>query len=151
MSAMIAFPGTLLVLRTTGEHPMARTAPGAEQRLGLTGVDLAERPLLDWIHPDDRSQLGSALEAGGGRVRARHATGDGDWLELDWDVRTDDGIVVALGRDRTADLSAPSSQPRNTDGPSLSDTLETMARIVENKNPGLKCSILLVDDDGRRA
>ena len=147
---MTAHPGTLLVLRTTGDQPTARTAPGAESRLGLSGIELVERPLLEWIHPDDRSELDSVLVTGCGRARTRHATGEGGWLELDWDVRTDQGTVVALGRDQTTDPPVDTSRAPKADRASLSNTLETMARIVENKNPELKCSILLVNGDGKR-
>ena len=129
-----------------------RVNPPFTQRLGLTGADLAARPLLEWIHPEDRESLARALDAGDGCVNARHQTKQGEWAALDWRVRTDAGTVVALGllRDESefaADSPAPEAPSERA---THADTLEAMALIVEAKNPGKRCSILLVDAAGER-
>ena len=136
-----------LVLRT---HDSVLAANRAfTEAFGSTLADLADAPLLDWIHPEDRGHLENALAAGVGCLTARHRTQDGEWIELDWRIRTDKGKVVALGRwlgeqgGSGEQGGGEEARPRVT----LSQTLEAMALIVETKNPGLRCSILLVDHD----
>ncbi len=122
------------------------------ERLGLTGDDLGERPLLEWIHPDDRDTLEKAVNDGAGCASARHRTKQGEWTSFDWQVRSHGSGAVALGmlhREsdgpmQPCDEVAP---PRRT---TMSETLEAMARIAEAKNPGMWCSILLVDAEHER-
>ncbi|MCB9915047.1 MAG: response regulator [Planctomycetes bacterium] len=115
------------------------------ERTGLERATLAARELLEWIHPDDRADLVDCLQRGAGRVRARHATRSEAWLALEWQVRSHDGESVAFAREPRVGGAPPSAAhvpPRHA---TMSDTLDAMARIVESKNPGMRCSILLVD------
>ncbi|MDA1266576.1 MAG: response regulator [Planctomycetota bacterium] len=136
-----------LVLRSA-DSVLSANRPFTEV-FGATIAELGESPLLDWIHPDDREHLARALAAGVGCLTARHRTRDGEWLALDWRIRTDAGEVVALGRllaeraKTDAQGSGEEAEPRV----SLSQTLEAMALIVEAKNPGMRCSVLLVNQE----
>jgi len=142
--------GQPMILRPATPGVALRVNRQFTDRLGLTGADLEERPFHEWIHPDDQEALEQALAAGKGFANARHQTNLGSWLPFRWQVKTDAGRTVALGifHDRF-DIAYDESVPDETDGvATLTDTLKTMARIVEAKNPGVRCSILLVDDDG---
>ena len=117
------------------------------ERLDLSGAELEAHRLLDWIHQDDQQELSQAVSAGEGRASARHRTKAGEWVCFDWHVRTDGDKVMVLGLYR-AESGAPIYLARSAAPPprrTLSETLDVMARIVENKNPGLRCSILLLD------
>lgn len=83
-------------------------------------------------------------------MSARHRTLEGGWIPLNWKVRSVSEGVVALGS--PARLSADAGEPWHfaapSDGTARASTLEAMALVVEAKNPGLRCSILLVDEEG---
>ncbi|MDG2306410.1 MAG: response regulator [Candidatus Binatia bacterium] len=128
--------------------------PAAQVRVNRTFTDefgfesgeLGGKPLLDWIHPDDCRQLKSAVDAGEGCAVARHRTRSGEWISFRWEVRTEADSVAILGlparaSDTVTQPSPDDVQPRTTIG----ETLEAMVHIVEGQNPGMRCSILLVD------
>jgi len=115
-------------------------------RLGFTEVELAERSLVDWLHPDDRATFLDVAARGDGVVRARHLTETGDWEHFCWSVRSDGAVTHALGQPvqdpmRPLDVT---SETRHGQA-SLPEMLNAMALIVESKFPGKRCSILLVD------
>ena len=117
------------------------------QMLGLSADELRTRPLIDWIHPDDRTQLEKIIGAGRGSACARHATERDEWLAFDWRVKTHDDDVAVLGRLHLEYPTGPVSPTTDLAGPqmTMAETLEAMARIAEAKNPGMRCSILLTD------
>jgi signal transduction histidine kinase/ActR/RegA family two-component response regulator len=128
--------------------PGTRTNRSFVEQLGLTAEELQVRPLLEWIHPEDQGALGKALTIGSGSVRARHSTKrKDDWLYFDWSVKTGADGVFALGR-----LAGPSGALTNAGltAATKGEGLEAMALIVEASNPGMRCSILLVDPETGR-
>ena len=134
------------LVRLVGSEDLLRVSPSFESELGLTSSDLEERSFLDWIHPDDREALVAVVDGRCGCVEARHETRDGDWLAFDWRVRSvSDGYAVlgqvADKRERSHSNASGSSLRQVT----LAQTLDAMTRVVETQNPGMLCSILLVD------
>ncbi len=146
-------------MASLSKHPMLlrSTEPGEAPRInkaftdeyGLTLEDLVSKPLLEWIHPNDRQALQHILETGEGHVLAKHLTKQNDWRMLRWRVKTDAGRVVALAMSHRANETEVKIQdsltPQKT---SLTETLERMVRIVESKADGCRCSILLMESDG---
>ena len=146
-------------MASLSKHPMLlrSTVPGEAPRInnaftdeyGLTLQDLVSKPLLEWVHPNDREALQQILDTGEGQVLARHLTKQNDWRMLRWRVRTDAGRVVALAMSHHAtetEVKIPESlSPQKS---SLTETLERMVRIVESKADGCRCSILLMELDG---
>jgi len=59
-----------------------------EQLIGLTPEELAELPLMDWLHPEDAPTVVAAAislartGAGQGRMRAKHRDGSYVWIEV---------------------------------------------------------------------
>lgn len=142
----------LAVVRHLNEVDFARVSPLCAQQIGFTSSELSDHPLLDWIHADDRVDFEAVLAVGEGCLQARHACKNGDWITLEWRVRTNDSGQSALGM-LTADARSTGSDvvPNSFAlGANLSETLAQMALIVEAKNPGMMCSILLVDEAGER-
>ncbi len=138
-----------MLLRSTvpGEVPRINGAFTNEYALELE--DLIARPLIEWVHPDDRQALQHVLDTGEGEVLARHLTGQDDWRMLRWRVKTDDGRTVALAmshgaNQETVKVPEPHTKRKST----LTETLESMVHIVESKADGCRCSILLVESDG---
>ncbi len=134
-----------VILRTVRSNDLLRVNGTFIRELGLATEELAAHPLIEWIHPDDTATLNEALGAGEGCARARHRTKGGDWIPFDWRVVPEASGPVALGRYRARGTA---KLPVSTDplpAETLSQTLDAMARIVEQKNPGMRCSILLVD------
>jgi two-component system cell cycle sensor histidine kinase/response regulator CckA len=122
-----------------------RTNRSCVERLGLTPDELQARPLLDWIHPEDQRDLQEALTHGSGSVHARHGTKrSGEWVCFEWSVKT--GVDGAFALGRLANASGDSSTGAITTA-TKGEALEAMALIVEASNPGMRCSIVLVDPD----
>ena len=127
------------------DQPGLRGAAGAHRRR------LAARPLLEWIHPEDRDELAGRLE----REWARASTAR-DRRRRVGRVRLaganagrrgrHPGTALQGGGGGASSRRGDDARPRST----LEETLSAMARIAEAKNPGMRCSILLVDAEGDR-
>lgn len=114
-----------------------------DRRVGFSRADLAGRPLLDWIDPRDQARLRERLAGGAGSIQVRHRTKDGAGLPLELDVTQREGGPVVLAHCAQAN---PKDPPEEGDAATVSGTLHRIACIVEEQNPGFKCSILLVED-----
>ncbi len=76
-------------MASLSKHPMLlrSTVPGEVPRInraftdeyGLVLEDLVSKPLVEWVHPDDRAALQHILDSGEGEVLARHWTNHDDW------------------------------------------------------------------------
>lgn len=147
--SMSAEYGRPMILRSAKGEDILRLNRAFIVEFGLTTEDVSLKPLLDWIHPDDRMVFEEVLVVGQGDVSARHRTNEDDWLGLEWRIKTHDGQAVALGVPRQG--TPPISKPNNDNLPpvndTLSQTLEAMVHIVESKSNGLLCSIQLVDSE----
>lgn len=136
-----------LILRSAEANAFLWVNSSFGTRTGLSATELAERPLLDWIEPTDRSLVEDLLSSGEpGLVRARHATRDGDFLSLELSVEASPEGLSVMGRS-VSDDDVLDAYPEDYDEGTVAGTLETIARIVEDQNPGYRCSILLVDED----
>lgn len=139
----------MTLVRPVSTNGFARLSDALSERLGYTSVELQHEPLVRWLHPEDRAAFGEAVEGSRACLVARHATRDGGWIELDWRLETFDAQVYALGHVCAArgpdenDDSSDDDEAATTD--SQARLLADMARIVESKNPGMRCSIVLVD------
>jgi signal transduction histidine kinase/CheY-like chemotaxis protein len=147
MTGMTSTMNLPMILRSPRSDDVLRVNRPFEEQLGLGGQELGARPFLDWIHPEDRKALEQAVEAGTGRATARHATRAGEWALFDWQLKTHGDDLVALGLllEEARQHAATSSEGAPHAWRTLSKTLTDMALIVEARNPGLKCSILLMD------
>lgn len=139
-----------MVVRSVRSKDVFRANTPFEEFVGLGAEELASRELAAWIHPHDRWQFEKLVTKGEGEVGARHGTSTGEWVEMFWQVRTVDGETLALGL-RPDEVSPPAVRAGIGDmsiSPTLHATLDAMARIVEAKSPGSRCSILLVSACG---
>jgi PAS domain S-box-containing protein len=82
-----------------------RVSPAWERTLGHSAETIRSRPLMDFIHPDDReasiAELGR-LAAGGHDTlmfRARFRSSDGNYRWMQWSASASDGLIHAVGRD----------------------------------------------------
>jgi PAS domain S-box-containing protein len=85
-----------------------RVNPAFEQTLGYTARELLSRPLLEFVHPEDRQATHdavAALEGGAelGRFENRYLRSDGDVRWLQWSARAlpERGLIYAAARDVT--------------------------------------------------
>lgn len=135
-----------LMIRTLTASGFVRADGVLRCLLGYTETELAEKPLDEWLHPDDREEFLAAVKAGDGVVHARHATEHGEWEPFCFGLRTESGQIYVLGQ-AANDFPDPvdvANEIRNSNG-SMAEALNAMALIVESKFPGKRCSILLVD------
>lgn len=114
---------------------------------GLGAEDLAERAFLDWIDPEDHAAVEALVARGGcGSIRTRHTMGDGEFLPIEVRLKASSDGWRVLGRGLSDD-DVLGAYVEAFDRGTVSGTLETIARIVEDQNPGYKCSILLANED----
>ncbi|MEM7415884.1 MAG: response regulator [Gemmatimonadota bacterium] len=139
-----------ILLRSVDSPGVIRANRGFTERCGWTNDDLAARPLIEWIHKEDRAAFQAGIKSGSCRVFARHEAADDSWTEIEWTFREHAGTVVALGQTSIGTEVTPqaSAETPSPIAGTRAETLDAMARIVEAKNPGLRCSILLVDSTG---
>lgn len=141
MEQLCDFP---MIVRGAGAHGFVRINPAFHEKTGLTCSELAEKPLLDWIDPGDHAAVRALLEGGKeAACRALHRTRDGALVPLHLRV-TDDGhgtVVLGCAVALESDLGGG-----DVDDATVSSSLNTIARIIEDQNPGYRCSILLVAD-----
>lgn len=139
----------LMILRSVGSEEFLRISPEFTAQSGYEPEHLAAVPFREWLHPDDRSSFDSVLERGLGCFSARHRTANGGWLQIAWQLKNSWGGLVVLGTEPAANASDEVSSTSRAQAKrrTMKETLESMARIVEEKNPGMRCSILLIDRD----
>lgn len=136
-----------MIVRSLEPGGLLRVNRAFEEALGLDASALAETPLAEWIHAEDLGAIEACSRGETCSARARHRDARGAWHELEWLAREHDGELVLLGRlPHTSEDQQLPERDDSTRSP-LSETLDAMARIVEAKNPGKRCSILLVDED----
>ncbi|MEA2293515.1 MAG: hypothetical protein QOE86_1154, partial [Solirubrobacteraceae bacterium] len=85
-----------------------RVNPAFEHTLGYPAAELLARPLLEFVHPEDRTRTADMFGAlGEGRQVAdfevRHIRADGAVRRLQWNARTmpENGLMYAAARDVT--------------------------------------------------
>lgn len=132
-----------MIVRSVMVGGFIRANASFRERFGFSDDELGERSLVDWIEPRDQAALRAAISRRDGTCLVRHRTRAGDFQLVELRMTDHGEGVVALGR---CDVPArPRHEREGVDG-TVTGTLETIAHIVEDQNPGYKCSILLVAD-----
>jgi PAS domain S-box-containing protein len=87
---------------------LKRMNPAFERTLGYQAAELRSRPLLEFIHPDDRQAVAAAIarlqtEHGAERFEGRYVRSDGVVRWLEWSARpmVERGLIYAAARDVT--------------------------------------------------
>lgn len=78
--------------------------------LGWQEAELVDRPLFDFVHPEDvASTIGAAQNIGCGhavtRFTNRYRHKDGSYRDIVWNASPGDGKIIAVGRDSTEELA----------------------------------------------
>ncbi|WP_301275738.1 PAS domain-containing protein [Dechloromonas sp.] len=133
-----------MIVRAMGKGRFVRVNASFKARTGYDAAELAEKPFLDWIVPDDCASAQAALDKGDKSFVARHVAQDGNPLTLRIQVSEHGEGLYVLGRSTAISAQPESDQQRSAEA-TMSGTLGAIARIIEEQNPGFKCSILLVD------
>ena len=131
-----------MILRTIDAGGFIRTNAAFRTRVEFCEAELAEEPLLHWIAAEDEAAVRAMLDRGES-CRVRHRTRSGGLLALNMQSAVLEQGRVVLGRCVSDSNSLIDQQG---DDATVSSTLDTIARIVEDQNPGYRCSILLVDE-----
>lgn len=142
-----AFQASPLLIRSVHPGGFVRGNASFWQKVGCGAQELSARSFLDWIVPEDAAEVSATLAGSQTRCRARHLTRDGGSLPLE--IRRDSRdatMILACEIDETSDQIQAREPDDNEDEASVRGTLHTIARIVEEQNPGFRCSILLVAD-----
>jgi signal transduction histidine kinase/ActR/RegA family two-component response regulator len=120
----------------------------SKDRLGLDVASFGEKHLQERIHKEDKTRFEAFKRGEHKTITARLQDESGQWHPFTWKVRTLKNNDYFLAVD-SVDVESEVLTPSMADGsfqPELRATLSTMAKIVEAKNPGMRCSILLLDE-----
>ena len=132
-----------MIVRSSDAGGFIRANRAFLAAVGYSEQELAAKPFADWLEPDDREALLNAPRCEGKPCRVRHATRDGGSLLLDVAVRDQGAGSVVLGRFAEG-WGAWSPEDEAAPEATVKGTLHEIAQIIEEQNPGYKCSILLV-------
>jgi signal transduction histidine kinase/CheY-like chemotaxis protein len=134
-----------MLIRVPEANGFVRTNASFRSQAGYSDKEIATQSFIDWIEPSGHEALRAALARRDGHCQVAHRTSDGGLLDLDVSVAMHgDGAMVLATRSETH--AASRSFGHTDDEVSVLGTLDTIARIVEEQNPGYRCSILLVAD-----
>lgn len=134
-----------MLLRTARAGGFFRTNASFRAKVGWSEAELADEPFLHWINPADIEVAVATIEGRQASCRVEHRTRDGEHVPLEIRVVYNDGESMVLAR-WVEDVEVLEGPEDSDDKATVSGTLHTIARIVENQNPSYKCSILLVAD-----
>jgi PAS domain S-box-containing protein len=108
LESLVDLSPDLMCLATVDGY-FKRVNPAFERILGYTAEECASRPMIDFVHPEDRERVRAAMRvlAGGGELRQfenRCICRDGSIRWLQWNCRPGprpDGLIAAAARDIT--------------------------------------------------
>lgn len=150
LSADNAIADPPMLIRSEASGGFIRANASFRARVGFSEAELADESFLHWIEPVDIEVAKATLAGDLASCRIGHRTREGDPLTLVVRVVERDGDTVLLARSLDAEEAEETKVPKGLDDiedeATVSGTLHTIARIVEDQNPGFKCSILLVAD-----
>ncbi len=143
MRATVDHTNPPMIVRSVGTGGFVRINPSFLARVGFTEEELAQKPFIDWIDADDRQIFRRAIEDGDEICRVRHMTSDGASFSMELLIRDREEGAFVLGRGVESCEVGASSEDHAAEV-TIKSTLHKIAEIVEEQNPGFKCSILLV-------
>ncbi|HEY2536465.1 MAG TPA: HD domain-containing phosphohydrolase [Solirubrobacteraceae bacterium] len=118
------FDGSLDLLATVNlDGWFTRVNPAWERTLGYSAETLCSRPLIEFVHPEDRASTlaeNDAVTDGlrdivGFRNRYRAADGSYRWLEWSGHATLSDGLINAVARDVTVQHEAEEQLARHAE------------------------------------
>jgi len=150
------FQGAAASAPDAGDSPMSvrsveaggfvRADEAFREAVGFSEAELAGKPFVDWILPEDRETCEAALAGDRECCQVGHRTAAGDSTLLNIHVANQQEGAMVLARGATDDELGEPQEEDEEDEATVRGTLHTIARIIEDQNPGYKCSILLVAD-----
>ncbi len=138
-------PDAPMLLRSASVGGFVRANPSFFKKVGYSIEELASKSLIEWILPSDAAGVNATLAGRQPSCLARHVTKNGDSLLLEIRVDPKDATFV-IAREFIESVDLDAAPDDKNDEASVRGTLHMIARIVEEQNPGLRCSILLVAD-----
>lgn len=138
------------LVRAAHAGGFVRGSDSFREKLCYSNEVLQQKSILDWIHPADRHVFAQRLEDRSGHLRARHQTAQGSWVMLEWQVRSESGLPMVFGTVCSTPPSESPDTPQQTNQvpETIRDLLTAMMLITEEEQPGLKSSVLLLDESG---
>ncbi|OUS00659.1 hypothetical protein A9Q81_10240 [Gammaproteobacteria bacterium 42_54_T18] len=133
----------LMIIRSSRAGDFLRVNPMFLAEVGFTEAELAQKPFIEWIDDEDKKVYQRAIEGGDRHCVVHHKTKAGASLPLDLMIEDLGEGQIVLGRPVESSAMAR-AQVSASDETTVKGTLHTIAEIIEEQNPGYKCSILLV-------
>jgi len=130
-----------MLIRTSDSGGFIRANKSFLKAVRFIESDLAARPFLDWIVPEDHSSIQALLDGREKSCVVSHITRTAEPLILCIKLTDLGQGAIVLGH--CADGVTSVEREKRA---SFKDILCTIAKIVEEQNPSFLCSILLVRD-----
>lgn len=133
-----------MIVRSSRPGGFFRINDAFRKASGFSDEELAAEPFSDWID-ENRSALDMAIQRGQGCCEVQHKSRAGESFPLAVQVAQHGDDVLILGRCANS-CGHVELADDSLDAATVSGTLHTIARIVEEQVPEYRCSILLVED-----
>lgn len=134
------------IIRAAKAGGFVRTNESFAEKVNIPVEELGLKDFSEWIITEDQPLLTDLFAGKRESCVVRHQTKSGDSIELNVRVsekQEDDFVLLAK-------LSEPDTEQKYNDNfpgeANVKSTLHEIAHIVEEQNPGYRCSILLVED-----
>ena len=149
-STKAGLPEQALIIREPNGGGFIRVNRTFVRLMGLDSQELTQKDLLEWIQESDRDGLRTFIKDGAGSYKARHQTKTGEWIAFEWRLKTQENRKILLGKPHggSCRVSKRSNSHARSLPATMHEILAEMALIIEEERPGLKCSVLLLNDDG---
>ncbi len=134
-----------MLIRSANAGGFFRANTSFLARAGFSEAELASQSMLHWVDPADVEEVKATIQGLQSSCKARHQTSSGEEMLLDIRMTSEAGEPMILARVEE-DIEVVAGPKDSDDEATVIGTLHTIARIVEEQNPGYKCSILLVAD-----
>jgi len=132
-----------MIIRTSQSKGFVRTNSSFLDDVGFTKEELEQKSFVEWIDEEDREIFQNTIKNNNEHCVVRHKTKEGGSLALDLKITYLGEGPVVLGR-AAENMPTARLDSGATEDATVKSTLHTIAGIVEEQNPGYKCSILLV-------
>lgn len=138
-------PDLPMFVRTLETGGIFRANRSFLKLVGFSTEELASQPFKHWIEPESLDAVCATIAGTATHCQIQHRTQNGSPLTLDMRVVQHGGETFVLGR-QEENFSMEEGPRDSDDEATVIGTLHTIAQIIEEQNPGYKCSILLVAD-----
>jgi signal transduction histidine kinase len=134
------------LIRSTCANGFLRFNDSFSEHVCFSAKELSKKPFLEWIVLEDQFKFNELIEGKVSDCKIHHITKDGAGILLKVRIsEKNEKDFIVLAQVEKEEIVTKDYNETHEQG-NVKSTLHEIAHIVEEQNPGFKCSILLVED-----